>query len=55
VKGEDWETGVLGCCDDINACCLGAFCPCVLYGMTKGLIGEDKVRESPKWTSSNVM
>lgn len=41
-KAQDWDSGVLGFCSDMNSCCLGLFCPCLLYGMAKGLVGEDK-------------
>lgn len=29
---EPWTTGICGCAEDIDSCCLGLFCPCVLFG-----------------------
>ncbi|KAF8474618.1 PLAC8 family-domain-containing protein [Kalaharituber pfeilii] len=33
INGE-WETGFCSCFSPIGTCCLGAWCPCILYGRT---------------------
>ncbi|XP_002971358.2 protein PLANT CADMIUM RESISTANCE 10 [Selaginella moellendorffii] len=27
-----WTSGICACSDDIPSCCLGLFCPCILFG-----------------------
>ncbi|BBN06715.1 hypothetical protein MPTK1_3g23350 [Marchantia polymorpha subsp. ruderalis] len=27
-----WSSGICACCDDVPICCLGCWCPCVLFG-----------------------
>ena len=46
AKAESWESGLMGCCNDKQACCVGLCCPCVLYGWAKEHVGEDKIGNS---------
>jgi len=32
---KDWETGFWSCCSPWRTCCLGTFCPCILYARTQ--------------------
>lgn len=32
---ELWQNGLCGCFDDCGSCCLGIWCPCILYGQNK--------------------
>eukprot|EP01025_Chloroclados_australasicus_P045207 TRINITY_DN4933_c1_g1_i2.p2 TRINITY_DN4933_c1_g1~~TRINITY_DN4933_c1_g1_i2.p2 ORF type:complete len:123 (-),score=10.16 TRINITY_DN4933_c1_g1_i2:333-701(-) len=39
----DWQYGLCGCCSDTDVCCLGCWCPCILYGNTQSIVkGSDK-------------
>ncbi|KAI5804174.1 PLAC8 family-domain-containing protein [Peziza echinospora] len=33
-SSPEWENGFCGCCSPCGTCCLGTWCPCILYGRT---------------------
>ena len=36
VKGdEEWRESLCGCCNDIGICCVGCWCPCILFGQNQ--------------------
>eukprot|EP00249_Psilotum_nudum_P008671 c21435_g1_i2 orf=184-753(+) len=35
---EHWSSGICACCDDMTSCCLGFWCPCVLFGKNVELL-----------------
>ncbi|PGH31165.1 hypothetical protein GX50_06044 [[Emmonsia] crescens] len=45
-KGDTWNHG-LGDCSDIGSCCLGLFCPCILYGRTQYRLNRKSDRKDP--------
>lgn len=46
IKGGAW-THSLCDCSNISACCLGIFCPCILYGKTQYRLGLKSRKEDP--------
>lgn len=46
IKGGTWSHGMCDC-SNISTCCLGIFCPCVLYGKTQYRLGLKSQREDP--------
>ncbi|KAJ8759809.1 hypothetical protein K2173_009910 [Erythroxylum novogranatense] len=45
VPGESdrvvpWSSGICACCDDIQSCCIGLFCPCYLFGKNAESLGS---------------
>ncbi|PWY66075.1 hypothetical protein BO70DRAFT_366566, partial [Aspergillus heteromorphus CBS 117.55] len=46
IRGGTWSTSLCGC-SDIGACCLGFFCPCVLYGKTQHRLSRKSRSEDP--------
>ncbi|XP_031475064.1 protein PLANT CADMIUM RESISTANCE 10 [Nymphaea colorata] len=34
-----WSSGICACCDDMQSCCIGFFCPCFLFGKNTEFIG----------------
>ncbi|KAH9311988.1 hypothetical protein KI387_027023, partial [Taxus chinensis] len=43
-RDEPWTTGICGCAEDPETCCLGLFCPCILYGRN-----VERLREGTPW------
>ncbi|EFJ11620.1 hypothetical protein SELMODRAFT_125873 [Selaginella moellendorffii] len=43
---EPWTTGICGCADDTDTCCLGLFCPCVLFGRN-----VERMKDNVPWTT----
>ncbi|KAL2644123.1 hypothetical protein R1flu_011710 [Riccia fluitans] len=37
-----WTTGLCGCFDDCNSCCMGFWCPCVLVGRSVEAIDQGR-------------
>ncbi|OJD13153.1 hypothetical protein AJ78_06356 [Emergomyces pasteurianus Ep9510] len=46
LKGDTWNHG-LADCSDIGSCCLGLFCPCILYGRTQYRLNRKSNRKDP--------
>ncbi|KAL1965684.1 hypothetical protein VTN77DRAFT_5184 [Rasamsonia byssochlamydoides] len=46
IKGGTWSTS-FGECSDIGTCCLGIWCPCILYGRTQYRLSRKSRREDP--------
>lgn len=47
VRGGTWSHGLCDCCSNIGVCCLGAICPCILYGKTQYRLSMKSRKESP--------
>ncbi|KAI5440164.1 variant 2, Protein PLANT CADMIUM RESISTANCE 10 [Lathyrus oleraceus] len=35
-----WSSGICACCDDMQSCCIGCFCPCYLFGKNAEFLGS---------------
>ncbi|KAJ0977552.1 hypothetical protein J5N97_013026 [Dioscorea zingiberensis] len=35
-----WSSGICACCDDMQSCCIGGFCPCFLFGKNAEFLGS---------------
>ncbi|KAK2839147.1 hypothetical protein FQN49_006429 [Arthroderma sp. PD_2] len=46
VKGGSWTNGLCEC-SDIGVCCLGLWCPCILYGRTQHRLSRKSKRQDP--------
>ncbi|EQL37809.1 hypothetical protein RJZ56_004775 [Blastomyces dermatitidis] len=46
LKGDTWNYGLCDC-SDIGTCCLGLFCPCILYGRTQYRLNRKSDRKDP--------
>ncbi|EAW13176.1 DUF614 domain protein [Aspergillus clavatus NRRL 1] len=46
VKGGAWSHGLCEC-SNIGTCCLGSFCPCILYGRTQHRLSRKSRKEDP--------
>ncbi|EFR04697.1 DUF614 domain-containing protein [Nannizzia gypsea CBS 118893] len=46
VKGGSW-TNSLCECSDIGVCCMGLWCPCILYGRTQHRLSRKSKRQDP--------
>ncbi|EZF32045.1 hypothetical protein H109_00119 [Trichophyton interdigitale MR816] len=46
VKGGSWMNGLCEC-SDIGVCCLGLWCPCILYGRTQHRLSRKSKRQDP--------
>ncbi|KAL2001539.1 hypothetical protein VTN02DRAFT_1637 [Thermoascus thermophilus] len=46
IKGGPWSGGLCDC-SDIGTCCLGVWCPCILYGRTQYRLHMKSRREDP--------
>ncbi|XP_020327084.1 plac8 onzin related protein 6 [Oncorhynchus kisutch] len=40
IKTEVWSSSICDCCDDMNICCFGFWCPCCLRCQTSTDFGE---------------
>lgn len=39
-KLQAWENGLCGCFSDCSSCCIGFWCPCVLFGQNYEKLGS---------------
>ncbi|QSS55159.1 DUF614 domain-containing protein [Histoplasma capsulatum var. duboisii H88] len=46
LQGDTWNHGLCDC-SDIGTCCLGLFCPCILYGRTTYRLNRKSERKDP--------
>lgn len=46
---QPWSSGICACCDDMNSCCLGFWCPCILFSKNVELL------EGRHWTGPCLM
>jgi hypothetical protein len=44
---KEWEHGLCECSGDIGTCCLGVWCPCVLYSRTKYRLRQRSDQRDP--------
>uniref|UniRef100_A0A3B5LTZ3 Plac8 onzin related protein 6 n=1 Tax=Xiphophorus couchianus TaxID=32473 RepID=A0A3B5LTZ3_9TELE len=42
MAGEDWNSGLFSCCDDIKSCCYGFWCCPCLACTVSGLFGQNR-------------
>ncbi|BBN19554.1 hypothetical protein MPTK1_8g11660 [Marchantia polymorpha subsp. ruderalis] len=38
-----WTSGLCDCFEDCNSCCLGMFCPCVLFGRIANIVDQGAI------------
>jgi len=50
---KDWETGFCSCSSPCGTCCLGACCPCILYGRTQYRLEHNGSTEGYSFCNSN--
>ncbi|KAI3806636.1 hypothetical protein L1987_22547 [Smallanthus sonchifolius] len=36
-----WSSGICACFDDLQSCCIGAICPCYLFGKNAEFLGSN--------------
>jgi hypothetical protein len=46
LTGGGWKHGLCDC-SDIGVCCLGAWCPCILYGKTQYRLSRKSEKKDP--------
>ncbi|KAH7284747.1 hypothetical protein KP509_34G068700 [Ceratopteris richardii] len=49
INPQPWSTGICACFNDMKSCCLGLWCPCILFGRNV------EVLEGRPWTGPCLM
>ncbi|KAI9786558.1 MAG: hypothetical protein M1816_007882 [Peltula sp. TS41687] len=42
---QQWQNGFWNCCTPMNTCCLGYWCPCILFGKTQQRLVDPQLQQ----------